>query len=141
MPLHMMSASAFGADSLSGGDGFDLLYGGDGNDLVLVGTLEVSEDSINVYDGGNDSDTIRLTELGDYDFSQDSIVNFEALELNANGNDVTLTGAQVSAGYADLTVAADTQVIFDTPIEQRYERAMALLGLAPWMLSSEVGHS
>jgi len=40
-----------------------------------------------------------------------------------------------------LTVAADTQVIFDTPIEQRYERAMALLGLAPWMLSSEVGHS
>jgi putative transcriptional regulator len=40
-----------------------------------------------------------------------------------------------------LTVAADAQVIFDTPIEQRYERAMALLGLAPWMLSSEVGHS
>jgi len=40
-----------------------------------------------------------------------------------------------------LTVAADTQVIFDTPIEQRYDRAMALLGLAPWMLSSEVGHS
>ena len=40
-----------------------------------------------------------------------------------------------------LTVAADTQVIFDTPIEQRYECAMALLGLAPWMLSSDVGHS
>jgi putative transcriptional regulator len=40
-----------------------------------------------------------------------------------------------------LTVAADTHVIFDTPIEQRYERAMALLGLAPWMLSSEAGHA
>jgi putative transcriptional regulator len=40
-----------------------------------------------------------------------------------------------------LTVAADNAVIFDTPIEQRYERAMQLLGLAPWMLSNEVGHS
>ena len=40
-----------------------------------------------------------------------------------------------------LTVGADTAVIFDTPIEQRYERAMKLLGLEPWMLSSEVGHS
>ena len=40
-----------------------------------------------------------------------------------------------------LTVGADAQVIFDTPIEQRYERAMKLLGLEPWMLSNEVGHS
>ena len=40
-----------------------------------------------------------------------------------------------------LTVSADTAVIFDTPVEQRYERAMQLLGLETWMLSSEVGHS
>ena len=40
-----------------------------------------------------------------------------------------------------LTVGADTAVIFDTPIEQRYERAMKLLGLEPWMLSNDVGHS
>ena len=40
-----------------------------------------------------------------------------------------------------LTVDADVAVIFDTPIEQRYERAMALLGLQPWMLSSEAGHA
>ncbi len=40
-----------------------------------------------------------------------------------------------------LTVGADTAVIFDTPVEQRYERAMKLLGLESWMLSSEVGHS
>jgi putative AlgH/UPF0301 family transcriptional regulator len=26
-------------------------------------------------------------------------------------------------------------VIFDTPVEQRYERALALLGLQVWMLS------
>ena len=40
-----------------------------------------------------------------------------------------------------LTVGADTSVIFDTPVEQRYERAMKLLGLEPWMLSNDVGHS
>ena len=40
-----------------------------------------------------------------------------------------------------LTVGADMDVIFDTPIEQRYERAMGLLGLASWMLSSEAGHA
>jgi len=40
-----------------------------------------------------------------------------------------------------LTVGADAEVIFDTPIEQRYERAMGLLGLQSWMLSSEAGHS
>ena len=40
-----------------------------------------------------------------------------------------------------LTVGADLSVIFDTPVEQRYERAMQLLGLEPWMLSNEVGHS
>jgi putative transcriptional regulator len=40
-----------------------------------------------------------------------------------------------------LTVGADPAVIFDTPLEQRYERAMQLLGLESWMLSTEVGHS
>ncbi len=40
-----------------------------------------------------------------------------------------------------LTVGADMDVIFETPVEQRYERAMKLLGLEPWMLSNEVGHS
>jgi putative transcriptional regulator len=40
-----------------------------------------------------------------------------------------------------LTVGADARIIFDTPIEQRYEQAMALLGLQPWMLSGEAGHA
>ena len=40
-----------------------------------------------------------------------------------------------------LTVGADMAVIFDTPVAQRYERAMKLLGLEPWMLSNDVGHS
>ena len=40
-----------------------------------------------------------------------------------------------------LTVGADVAVIFDTPIEQRYDRALALLGLQAWMLSPQAGHA
>jgi len=40
-----------------------------------------------------------------------------------------------------LTVEANPQVIFDTPVEQRYEKAMALLGLQPWMLAPGSGHA
>ncbi len=40
-----------------------------------------------------------------------------------------------------LTVDADQAVIFDTPVEQRYDRALALLGLQAWMISSQVGHA
>ena len=40
-----------------------------------------------------------------------------------------------------LTVDADPTVIFDTPIEQRYQRALSLLGFDPRMLSQEAGHA
>ena len=40
-----------------------------------------------------------------------------------------------------LTVGADHAVIFDTPIESRYQRALALLGIDPRMLSQEAGHA
>jgi putative transcriptional regulator len=40
-----------------------------------------------------------------------------------------------------LTVAADLGVIFDTPIEQRYDKALSLLGLQAYMLSPDAGHS
>jgi putative transcriptional regulator len=40
-----------------------------------------------------------------------------------------------------LTVGADVGVIFDTPVEQRYEKALSLLGLQPWMLTTEAGHA
>ena len=40
-----------------------------------------------------------------------------------------------------LTVQADPALIFDTPIEQRYEKALGLLGLQSWMLASGVGHA
>jgi putative transcriptional regulator len=40
-----------------------------------------------------------------------------------------------------LTVGADPSVIFDTPIEQRYDKALKLLGLESWMLSPSAGHA
>ncbi len=40
-----------------------------------------------------------------------------------------------------LTVDAARDIIFDTPIEQRYDRALALLGIDPRMLSQEAGHA
>jgi putative transcriptional regulator len=40
-----------------------------------------------------------------------------------------------------LTVGADPVIIFDTPVEQRYDRALGLLGFDPRMLSQEAGHA
>jgi putative transcriptional regulator len=40
-----------------------------------------------------------------------------------------------------LTVGADRALIFDTPVAERYERALGLLGLQSWMISSEAGHA
>ena len=40
-----------------------------------------------------------------------------------------------------LTVEADLALIFDTPVEQRYDKALLLLGLQSWMLSPEAGHA
>lgn len=40
-----------------------------------------------------------------------------------------------------LTVNANPAIIFDTPIKDRYAKALALLGLEAWMISSQVGHA
>jgi putative transcriptional regulator len=40
-----------------------------------------------------------------------------------------------------ITVDAKPEVIFDTPIAQRYDRALSLLGIDPRMLSQEAGHA
>lgn len=40
-----------------------------------------------------------------------------------------------------LTVDAEKSIIFDTPVNQRYERALDLLGLKAWMISPQAGHA
>ena len=78
----------------------------------------------------------------------------DVLEALANGAGprrllVTLGYSGWSAGQLEdeigrngwLTVDADPLVIFDTPVERRYERALSLLGFDPLMLSQEAGHA
>ncbi len=45
------------------------------------------------------------------------------------------------AGNSWLTVDADSDLIFDSPVEQRYDRALKLLGLEAWMLAPHAGHA
>ncbi|MDP2371047.1 YqgE/AlgH family protein [Rhodoferax sp.] len=40
-----------------------------------------------------------------------------------------------------LTVAADREVIFNTPVAQRYDKALSLLGFEAWMLSPGAGRA
>ena len=78
----------------------------------------------------------------------------DVLEAMANGSGpqrvvVTLGYASWGEGQLEseigenswLTVEADPAIIFDTPIEQRYDKALSLLGLQAWMLSNEAGHA
>ena len=78
----------------------------------------------------------------------------DVLEALSNGAGpkrilVTLGYSGWSAGQLEdemgrngwLNVGAAPEVIFDTPAEQRYERALSLLGIHPGMLSQEAGHA
>jgi putative transcriptional regulator len=48
----------------------------------------------------------------------------------------------VTLGYSGwAAVDAAPEIIFDTPVEQRYGRAVSLLGFDPAMLSQEAGHA
>lgn len=40
-----------------------------------------------------------------------------------------------------INVVAEPGIIFDTPVEQRYEKALSLLGIDARMLSQEAGHA
>jgi putative transcriptional regulator len=40
-----------------------------------------------------------------------------------------------------LTVDAAPEIIFDTPVDKRYDRALSLLGIDPMMLSQDAGHA
>ena len=75
----------------------------------------------------------------------------EALSTGAGPRRVLITLGYSSWGEGQLeselgenawlTVGADLSVIFDTPVAERYDRALALLGLQAWMLSPEAGHA
>ena len=86
-----------GADVITGGAGVDTLFGDAGTDLFIIASATdggVGE----TYDGGADSDTLRVTGTAALDLSDDHLTSIEILDLttdNASQN-VTLTAAQRS---------------------------------------------
>ena len=75
----------------------------------------------------------------------------EALSIGAGPRRVLVTLGYASWGEGQLeselgenawlTVAADADVVFDTPPDQRYDKALGLLGLQAWMVSPAAGHA
>lgn len=75
----------------------------------------------------------------------------EALAIGTGPRRVLITLGYASWGQGQLeseiaanswlTVPADSQVIFETPVAKRYERALSLLGLHAGDLSHQVGHA
>jgi putative transcriptional regulator len=102
-------------------------------------------------DGGEESPyTSTLTIPGGLEMTTSK----DVLEAMSNGAGprrvlVTLGYSGWGAGQLEdeisrngwLNVSATPEVIFDTPIEQRYDRALGLLGIDPRMLSQEAGHA
>jgi putative transcriptional regulator len=98
--------------------------------------------------GGRYSSSLAVTD--DVAFT----TSIDVLEAVANGSGPRRM--LVSIGYAGwspgqleeeiarngwLTVGADARVLFDLPIEERYNAAIKLLGIDPLMLASEAGHA
>ena len=75
----------------------------------------------------------------------------EALSAGAGPRRVLITLGYASWGEGQLeseigenswlTVQASPEIVFETPLEERYDKALDLLGLKPWMLSPEAGHA
>jgi putative transcriptional regulator len=107
---------------------------------------DVGDETAQAGDGhthaGVDADRLEMTTSKDV---------LEAMSEGAGPSKVLVTlgystwgKGQLESEIAEnawLTVAADQAIIFDTPPEQRYTRAMGLLGLDVAMLSSDVGHA
>jgi putative transcriptional regulator len=98
--------------------------------------------------GGRYSSSLTVTD--DVSFT----TSIDVLEAVANGGGPARM--LVSIGYAGwspgqleeeisrngwLTVGADARVLFDLPIEERYTAAIKLLGIDPFMLTTEAGHA
>lgn len=99
-------------------------------------------------DGGHYSSTLKIPGGLEMTTSRDVL---EALSHGAGPKKVfiTLGYSGWSAGQLEeeisrngwLTVDAASDIIFDTPVEQRYDKALSLLGVNRSFLMSEAGHA
>ncbi len=113
------------------------------HDPMLANDTPVTESTPSVY-----ASTMRIPGGLEMTTSRDVL---EAVALGAGPTRVLVTLGYASWGEGQLeselgennwlTVEADPAVIFDTRVPERYDRALALLGLQSWMLSPEAGHA
>jgi putative transcriptional regulator len=99
-------------------------------------------------EGGHYNSTLKITDGLEMTTSRDVL---EALSNGAGPRKVfiTLGYAGWSAGQLEeelarngwLTVAAEPDIIFETPVEQRYDKALSLLGIDRNFLMGEAGHA
>ena len=100
-------------------------------------------------DASADASTMHITGgLLDMTTSRDVL---EALSTGAGPRRVLVTlgysswaEGQLESELAEnswLTVAADLAVIFDTPVAERYDSALGLLGLQAWQIAPGAGHA
>lgn len=116
--------------------------------VMFGGPVQVERGFVLHAPHGNFSSMMKVTDDIALTTSKD------VLEAAAIGKEpqrmlVTLGCAGWSAGQLEqeivrngwLTVRADSAVIFELPIEERFSAAMNLLGIDPMMLTGEAGHA
>jgi putative transcriptional regulator len=121
-----------------------------GETPVYFGGPVQTERGFVLHDSANNAYTSSLAIPGGLEMT----TSRDILEALANGAGpkrmaIMLGYAGWSAGQLEdelgrngwLSVDADPAVIFDTPCEQRFNKALALLGVDPSFLSSEAGHA
>jgi putative transcriptional regulator len=99
-------------------------------------------------DGGHYNSSLRIEGGLEMTTSKDVL---EALSNGAGPKKVLVTLGYSGWGAGQLeeeisrngwiTVQAEPNIIFDTPVEQRYDKALSLLGIDARMLSTEAGHA
>jgi putative transcriptional regulator len=99
-------------------------------------------------EGGHYNSTLRIPGGLEMTTSKDVL---EALSNGAGPKKVlvTLGYSGWAAGQLEeemgrngwINVVAERGIIFDTPVEQRYDKALSLLGIDAHMLSGEAGHA
>ena len=99
-------------------------------------------------EGGHYNSTLRIPGGLEMTTSKDVL---EALSHGAGPKKILVTLGYSGWGAGQLedemsrngwiNVGAERAIIFDTPVEQRYDKALSLLGIDAHMLSGEAGHA
>jgi len=119
------------------------------HDMVLYGGPVQSDRGFVLHaPDGDFSSTMPVTDAVSMTTSKD-ILEAVARGQGPNQMLVSLGCAGWGAGQLEdeiarngwLTVKADTAILFDLPLEQRFVAALKLLGIDPLMLSAEAGHA